>query len=188
MRGMSRSSTQEYDIVPPEPAALIESLRSVGYTLPAAVADIIDNSIAAGAKNIHITFHWAGKDSYVFILDDGCGMSKDELKNAMRPGSRNPLEEREPKDLGRFGLGLKTASLSQCRNLCVASKPAKGSLNARTWDLDALANSPDWRLLHESPHTAETAIKRLNALPAPPAAQTRAAPVCQTPPPAPSSA
>ena len=143
MRRMSRISPREYDIVAPEPAALIESLRSVGYTLPAAVADIIDNSIAAGAKNIHITFHWAGKDSFVLILDDGCGMSEDELRNAMRPGSRNPLEEREPKDLGRFGLGLKTASLSQCRNLCVASKPAKGSLNARTWNLDVLANSPD---------------------------------------------
>ena len=162
---MSRSSPQDYDIVAPEPAALIESLRSVGYTLPAAVADIIDNSIAAGAKIIHISFHWAGKDSCVFILDDGCGMSKDELKNAMRPGSRNPLEAREPKDLGRFGLGLKTASLSQCRNLCVASKPAKGSLNARTWNLDALANSPEWRLLHEPPRTADTAIKRLGAMP-----------------------
>ncbi len=165
MRCMSRSSPQEYDVVPPEPAALIESLRSVGYTLPAAVADIIDNSIAAGAKNIYITFHWAGKDSFVLILDDGCGMSDDGLKNAMRPGSRNPLEEREPRDLGRFGLGLKTTSLSQCRNLCVASEPPKGSLSTRTWDLDALANSPEWRLLHDPPPTAETAIKKLNAMP-----------------------
>jgi hypothetical protein len=73
---MPRALSNEYDIVAPEPAALIESLRSVGYTLSTAVADIIDNSIAAGAKNIHITFHWAGKDSYVLILDDGCGMSK----------------------------------------------------------------------------------------------------------------
>lgn len=120
---MIQIPSQEYDIVPPEPAALIESLRSVGYTLPAAVADIIDNSIAAGAKNIYITFHWAGKDSYIFILDDGRGMDEEKLKNAMRPGSRNPLEERAPKDLGRFGLGLKTASLSQCRNLCAISKP-----------------------------------------------------------------
>lgn len=155
--------SREYDIVAPEPGALIESLRSVGYTLPAAVADIVDNSIAAGAKNIWISFHWSGKDSYISILDDGCGMSEEELKNAMRPGSRNPLEEREPRDLGRFGLGLKTASLSQCRNLCVASKPSEGSLSIRTWDLDALANSPEWRLLYEPPPAAAVAIKELGA-------------------------
>jgi len=162
---MSRTSPREYDIVPPEPAALIESLRSVGYTLPAAVADIIDNSIAAGAKNIHVTFHWAGKDSFVLILDDGCGMTEDELRNAMKPGSRNPLEERRPEDLGRFGLGLKTASLSQCRNLCVASKTAKGALNVRTWDLDALINCPEWRLLLQPPSAAAGAIKKLGAMP-----------------------
>ena len=158
------SASDKYDIAAPEPAALIESLRSVGYTLPAAVADIIDNSIAAGAKNIRVTFHWAAKKSFVIILDDGRGMSEEELKNAMRPGCRNPLEERDPKDLGRFGLGLKTASLSQCRNLCVSSKTAKGSLNTRTWDLDALANSPEWRLLHAPSAAAITAIKRLSAM------------------------
>jgi hypothetical protein len=162
---MSRSTQQAYDVVPPEPAALIESLRSVGYTLPAAVADIVDNSIAAQAKNIRISFHWAGKESYVAILDDGRGMSEDELRAAMRPGSRNPLEERDPKDLGRFGLGLKTASLSQCRKLCVASKPAKGSVNTRTWDLDALANSPEWRLLREPSPAAAEAIEKLDATP-----------------------
>lgn len=162
---MTTPSPSNFDIVAPEPAALIESLRSVGYTLSAAVADIVDNSIAAGAKAIHITFHWAGKDSYVLILDDGCGMSEEELRNAMRPGSRNPREQREPKDLGRFGLGLKTASLSQCRNLCVASKSATGSLNTRTWDLDALANSSEWRLLYEPPRAAETGIKKLHAMP-----------------------
>jgi hypothetical protein len=154
-----------YDIVAPTPAALIESLRSVGYSLPAAVADILDNSIAAGAKNIHITFHWAGRDSYVVILDDGRGMSEAQLRDAMRPGSQNPLEERRPEDLGRFGLGLKTASLSQCRNLCVASKAAKGSSNSRTWDLNALANCSEWRLLIEPPGAAREALKKLDAMP-----------------------
>ncbi|MCX7009908.1 MAG: ATP-binding protein [Kiritimatiellaeota bacterium] len=165
MKAVSSSPSSNYDIVAPEPAALIESLRSVGYTLPAAVADIIDNSIAAGAKNIHVTFHWSGEDSFVFILDDGRGMSEEELKNAMRPGSRNPLEERAPRDLGRFGLGLKTASLSQCRNLCVASKPNRDSLTTRTWDLDALAISPEWRLLYAPPPVAAAAIKKLSAMP-----------------------
>src|SRR5690349_21023023 len=108
---MSDTSRKPYDVVPPEPSALIESLRSVGYSLPTALADILDNSIAASAKSVYISFRWAGSESYVQVLDDGHGMSEDVLRNAMRPGSRNPLEERSPKDLGRFGLGLKTASL-----------------------------------------------------------------------------
>ena len=165
MSSPSPNADLDYDIVPPEPSALIESLRSVGYTLPSAVADIIDNSVAAGAKNIHVTFHWAGEDSYVLILDDGCGMSAEALRDAMRPGSRNPLEERKPKDLGRFGLGLKTASLSQCRNLCVSSKPVKGSLNTRTWDLEKLARSPQWRLFHEAPPAAKKGIEKLKDMP-----------------------
>jgi hypothetical protein len=161
---MPRPAQQPYDVVPPEPAALIESLRSVGYSLPAAVADILDNSIAAGARNIQIHFHWAGKQSSVSILDDGRGMSVEELRNAMRPGSRNPLEERSPEDLGRFGLGLKTASLSQCRNLSVASKPKGGTVNSRTWDLDTLANSPEWRLLLAASPAAEEPAKKLSKM------------------------
>lgn len=153
-----------YDVVQPDPS-LIESLRSVGYSLPAAVADIVDNSIAAQAKNIHIVFHWAGRESHVVIVDDGCGMSEAELRSAMRPGSRNPLEERDPRDLGRFGLGLKTASLSQCRKLSVASKPAGGSLSTRTWDMDALAESPEWRLLHAPPPVAVAPIEMLDGTP-----------------------
>ena len=158
-------SEVEYDVVPPEPAALIESLRSVGYTLSTAVADILDNSIAADAENIHINFHWAGSKSFIFILDDGQGMSETELKNAMRPGSRNPLEKRSPNDLGRFGLGLKTASLSQCRNLCVASKPKRGAVSTRTWDLDSLTDCSEWRLLKNPSIAAEAVIKKLEKMP-----------------------
>jgi len=157
-------SKRSYDIVAPDPAALIESLRAVGYNLPTAVADILDNSIAAKAKNVYITFHWAGRDSSVLILDDGWGMDEEALRNAMRPGSRNPLEERSLTDLGRFGLGLKTASFSQCRNLCVASKPAKQTVSTRTWDLDALASCSEWRLLLDPPAVASEAIKKLNAM------------------------
>lgn len=153
-----------YDIVTPDPACLVESLRSVGYSLPTAVADIVDNSIAAGAKNVFVTFRWAGKRSHVEILDDGCGMSEDELRDAMRAGSRNPLEERGVRDLGRFGLGLKTASLSQCRVLCVASKRAKrGGVCTRTWDINQLAK--EWRLLHSAPEAADQAIKQLEQMP-----------------------
>lgn len=156
--------SRDYDEVPPEPGALIESLRSVGYNLPTAVADIIDNSIAADAKTIHIDFHWAGDRSHVVILDDGFGMTEEKLRAAMRPGSRNPLEERGAKDLGRFGLGLKTASLSHCRNLCVASRPPDGRVAVRTWDLDILAKSHEWRLLKQPSPLARDAISRLEGM------------------------
>lgn len=147
-----------FENVPPAPESLVESLRSVGYSLPTALADIIDNSIAAGSRNVWIKFHWSGQESYVAIVDDGCGMNEGQLRAAMRHGSRNPKETRDPKDLGRFGLGLKTASLSQCRNLCVLSKAGSGPVVARTWDLDELATSREWRLL-VSPSKAALAIQ-----------------------------
>lgn len=136
-----------YDIAEPRPDSLIQSLRAFGYDLSTAIADIVDNSISAGAKNISVDFFWNGKDSYIAIWDDGCGMSEEELINAMRPGSRNPLEERNPKDLGRFGLGLKTASFSQCKKLTVASKTNGGDFSVRCWDLDYVTTHGEWRLL-----------------------------------------
>ena len=117
-----QNPNQQYEIANPKPAALIESLRAVGYNLPTAIADIIDNSLTADARNVELHFHWAGADSRICIIDDGRGMSELELHEAMRPGSRSPIEERGPEDLGRFGLGLKTASFSQCRSLTVISK------------------------------------------------------------------
>src|SRR5262245_44102648 len=125
----------EYEISAPKPCSLVESLRSVGYAVPTAIADILDNSIAAHAKNVWIDFHWAGPDSRISILDDGHGMSEAVLADSMRPGSANPLDSRRPDDLGRFGLGLKTASFSQCRRLSVWSKSAASGLAGRCWDL-----------------------------------------------------
>ena len=107
---------------PPKASAMIESLRGLGYTTATALADIIDNSIAASASNINITFIWLGTKSIISILDNGNGMTESELDKGMRLGEINPLENREPTDLGRFGLGLKTASFSQCRRLTVASR------------------------------------------------------------------
>jgi len=98
-------------IVAPHAPALIESLRSAGYSLESAVADIIDNSISAGAKQISVRYS-PRDDPYIAILDDGGGMTPDELTEAMRHGNRDPTEARPATDLGRFGLGLKTASLS----------------------------------------------------------------------------
>lgn len=105
---------------PPDAASIMESTRAIGYSLPVAVADIIDNSIAAEAKQIEIFY--SATEKYVAILDDGCGMNSNEINIAMKYGGISPLDKRLEKDLGRFGLGMKTASLSQCKVLTVVSK------------------------------------------------------------------
>ena len=134
----------------PEAASMIETFRAIGYNLETAVADIIDNSITAYAKHITIQRIWDGSNSVITIKDDGKGMSNEELIHAMRPGAQNPLIERGEKDLGRFGLGLKTASFSQCRKLTVVSKK-NGELSFWTWDLDYVAKCKKWNLLHWCP-------------------------------------
>ena len=140
--------TITYDIVAPNAGSLMESLRASGYLLPDAMADLIDNSITALARNVWLDFHWSGGNSCVAITDDGMGMSEGVLTDAMRIGSRNPTEEREASDLGRYGLGLKTASLSQARCLTVASRTeGQCGVNIRRWDLDHLASTSDWQLL-----------------------------------------
>jgi hypothetical protein len=133
---------------PPRASAMMEALRGLGYSTPAALADIIDNSISAEARSVALHFEWAGETSYVSILDDGNGMDGEVLFAAMRLGERSPLSARAASDLGRFGLGLKTASFSQCRRLTVASM-REGRMSCLRWDLDVLASSPDddWHLL-----------------------------------------
>lgn len=130
--------------LPPYAPILMESTRAIGYSLEAAIADVVDNSIAANAHNIHINF-FPVDDEYVFILDDGCGMDSIEITNAMQYGSKNPNEARNINDLGRFGLGLKTASLSQCRSLTVVSKKS-GIIVCRQWDLDYVQEMETWAL------------------------------------------
>lgn len=131
--------------LPPYAPTLIESTRAIGYSLEAAVADIIDNSIAAGASKVDLFFFPVDKE-YVAILDNGRGMDDEEITTAMQYGSKNPMDERSKDDLGRFGLGLKTASLSQCRSLTVVTK-REDVLLARRWDIDYVANTGKWTLL-----------------------------------------
>ena len=130
---------------------MLEALRGLGYSTAAALADIIDNSISAGSTEVRVDFAWAGAGSRLSVLDDGRGMDDASLDSAMRLGDKNPLDARDPNDLGRFGMGLKTASFSQCRRLTVASV-RNGSRSCLRWDLDALAANPDggW-LLFEGP-------------------------------------
>ncbi len=86
-----------------------------------------------------------GEDPWIAIIDDGFGMSEAELIEAMRPGSKNPLDQRGDHDLGRFGLGLKSASFSQCRQLTVSSRKAHVT-SAATWDLDKVVETNRWLL------------------------------------------
>src|ERR1035441_2027554 len=94
---------------------MIEALRGLGYTAASALADLIDNSISARGTDVAISFYWDGPASRIEVLDNGDGMDDGELERAMRLGERSPLDTRSAHDLGRFGLGLKTASFSQCR-------------------------------------------------------------------------
>lgn len=133
---------------PPKSGAMLEALRGLGYSAATALSDIIDNSIAAGAKNVDLTFDWAGPRSVIRVIDDGSGMTDDELDRAMRLGEIDPLADRHKDDLGRFGLGLKTASFSQARRLTVASRK-RGSTCCLRWDLDRLSSPEggDWLML-----------------------------------------
>lgn len=139
----------DYDLAGPGATELFESLRAFGYDLPTALADIIDNSLTAEAQNIWIDMLWAGRSSRIVIRDDGKGMSEKRLVDSMRPGSRSPVQERDPVDLGRFGLGMKTASISQCRCLTVMTKTTDTQVAIRRWDLDylSLVETGEWRLL-----------------------------------------
>lgn len=117
--------------------ALLQGLRAIGYNFSTAVADIIDNSLSAGATEIKVFSDPLNTEPYFCILDNGCGMNGRELENAMLPGSdRNGKIECET-ELGRFGLGLKSASLSQCREFTVASKKY-GKIRAMSFDLDVI--------------------------------------------------
>ena len=121
----------------------MESLRDIGYSLQAAVSDVIDNSLTAGARKIELHAETHAEFPAIGILDDGTGMMEAELLEAMRPGSRSPLDSRTATDLGRFGLGLKTASFSQCRRLTVVTRRG-GVTSCAVWDLDTVAKRDRW--------------------------------------------
>ncbi|MEU3390410.1 ATP-binding protein [Streptomyces albidoflavus] len=149
-----------YDIAAPEPAGMVASLSSLGYSLPAAVADLVDNSISVEARNIDVEFTWAGADSWIAVVDDGWGMTAEELVTAMTVAARGPAAARSSTDLGRFGVGLKSASFSQARQLTVSTAKS-GEWSTRTWDLDVVEESGQWRLLHEADDATVSVLDRL---------------------------
>jgi Histidine kinase-, DNA gyrase B-, and HSP90-like ATPase len=151
---------QPYDHLPPEAESTFEGHRAFGYGTATALADLVDNSITAGAKHIWIDFEWDGPSSTITTTDDGDGMSECELIAAMRLSSRNPREQRAENDLGRFGLGLKTASLSQCRRFTVRTRRRGSQTATRCWDLAVIKAAKDWRLLRAGDIAAETSFQR----------------------------
>ena len=146
----------------PRADVMVSSLRAFGYDLSMAFADLIDNSIFAKSKNIHIDYDWNNGNPWIRILDDGKGMSESILKEAMRPGSKSAVEERAKDDLGRFGLGLKTASFSQCKLVTVCSKTSLKKQSLRCWDLDYVKKRNNWILLKESKHSSIPLLKILD--------------------------
>lgn len=131
-----------------EPTAdvLMTSMRSMGYTFESAIADVVDNSVSAKCREVQIKFPIDPQDCFVAICDDGEGMSKEELFDAMKYGSQLKKDGRAIDDLGRFGLGLKSASLSQCRKLTIVSKK-DGEYSAFCWDLDNIEKQCDWSII-----------------------------------------
>jgi len=140
---MTRGAKQYELELRPRASALVESLRDIGYSLATALADVVDNSIAASARNIRIMAATHEDYPAIGVVDDGTGMSEEELLEAMRPGTKSPLATRSETDLGRFGLGLKTASFSQCRRLTVVTRKAQRT-SCAIWDLDTVAARDRW--------------------------------------------
>ena len=138
-----------YKTNPPTPFTLMDSMRNIGYSFDAALADIVDNSISAGASNIWINASSEPSRLFLTFLDDGEGMNKEELFEAMRYGSKGKGVQRGPRDLGRFGLGLNTASFSQCTRLTVLSKKG-GKLSGDVWDLQVVERTQEWTLIELS--------------------------------------
>ena len=137
---------EKYETVNPHPSFLIKSISEQGYRLETSLADLIDNSIYAAADAIEVLVSTTEEPFTLFLADNGSGMTEEVLKESMRFPSASPDHSRDVTDLGRFGLGMKTASFAQTRHFTVLSRP-KGSTNysGRTWDVDNL-ESGEWKL------------------------------------------
>ncbi len=129
--------------LPPSASSLSASMRDLGYSLETAIADIVDNCISAEANKVDIICDLSREKPTLGIIDNGNGMDESSIINALRHGSKNPSETRSPNDLGRFGLGLKTASFSQCQRLTVVSNSGNG-LCAAEWNLETVYKKDDW--------------------------------------------
>lgn len=150
--------------IAPIPGDLVESLRDFGYTLPSALADLVDNSLTANAKEIYVHLEANGADSYVAVVDNGHGMDLKTLVEAMRMGTKGPLMVRSDNDLGRFGLGMKTASLSQGTCFTVITKATGKSTLVRRWDVAHIRDRGKWELLTDTTPIAAPFVEKVDEM------------------------
>ena len=143
----------------PSARRLITSLRDMGYDFAAAVADVVDNSIEAKASRIAVDVYFNGDDSSVRIADNGVGMTPTQIREALRYGAERDYDTTEA--LGKFGLGLKTASMSQCQRLTVASRSSteRADIYAHAWDLDHVVETDRWEII-EVPRNEQPEVLR----------------------------
>lgn len=155
----------EYEDLTPNPELLIKSIAEQGYSLESALADLIDNSISANADKIEILIDTESQPFTLFLADNGDGMTKEELTQNMRFPSNSIEADRSRADLGRFGLGMKTASFSQTRSFTVISKKkTKGNFSARTWDVDYLRQKNKWWLIKNTKEEIDSLILKYSEL------------------------
>lgn len=143
---MSKSFNRKTVTKRPKVENEIKMLSKIGYTLESAISDIVDNSVTAEAKKISITCPPGTQNIFWSIADDGYGMSPEELQENMVIGCKDPAEERDKMDLGRFGSGLKTASLSQAKVLTVISKKKGKPISGASWNVERIIKENDWVL------------------------------------------
>ena len=157
--------TEKFLIANPNPEYLIKSIAEQGYSLKTALADLIDNSITANADRIEILTNTETSPFELFLADNGDGMDYSSLKKNLQFPSQSPEHDRDSKDLGRFGLGLKTASFSQTRKFTVISKK-KGSneFSGITWDVEHLKKSNRWEIIINNHSEISEYLKKYNDL------------------------
>lgn len=143
----------------PSARRLIQSLRDMGYDFSQAVADIVDNAIEAKATVVVVDVEFDGDESWVRIADNGTGMRPEQLREALRYGAERDYDA---EDLGKFGLGLKTASMSQCQRLSVASRwnPDRADIAAYAWDLAHIERTNRWEILSLDRNGLEPTIRQ----------------------------
>lgn len=154
-----------YENALPDPEFLIKSIAEQGYSLETSIADIIDNSISAKATRIEVLIDTSRKPFTLFIADNGHGMTESQLRKNLQFPSSSVEDKRPEGDLGRFGLGLKTASFSQSRRFTVISRRKNTkSFFARTWDVMHLKKKKKWQLIVDSDNEISELLSRYQEL------------------------
>jgi hypothetical protein len=162
---MMENNTIQSEVAEPNPEYLIKSIAEQGYSLESSLADLMDNSVFANANKIEVLIKMEKEPFTLFIADNGKGMDEETLKASMQFPSNSPEKERDTSDLGRFGLGMKTASFSQSRCFTVLSRK-KGTKNfsGRTWDVNYLKLVGKWRLIVNTQEEITKLIQQYHSL------------------------